>query len=76
MSWEKSVRGETHDGLGGDGPALQVDFTANLVVHQLHLFAALQGLEMSLFIIFISQSVASYEWIFTDLFLLVIITCH
>lgn len=35
----------TDDGGGRDGPALRVGFTANLVVHQLHLFAALQSLE-------------------------------
>lgn len=34
-----------HDRWRGDRPALRVDFTANLVVHQLHLFAALQRLE-------------------------------
>lgn len=45
---EVSPRG-THDGRGGDGPALRVGFTANLVVHQLHLFAALQSLESRIY---------------------------
>lgn len=33
------------DGRGRDGPAFRVRFTADLIVRQLHLFAALQSLE-------------------------------
>lgn len=41
---EVSPRG-ADDGRGGNGPAFRVDFTADLIVHQLHLFAALKSLE-------------------------------
>lgn len=34
-----------NDGRGGNGPAFRVDFTADPIVHQLHLFAALESLE-------------------------------
>lgn len=37
----------THDRGGGDGPTLWVNLTADLVIHQLHLFATLQRLEMA-----------------------------
>lgn len=41
---EVGTRG-TDDGGDGDGPALRVGFTADFVVYQLHLRAALQSLE-------------------------------
>lgn len=35
------------DGGGRNGPAFRVDFTADLIIHQLHLFAALKSLEQT-----------------------------